>query len=204
MSENDILSTPPADNNNVADKKGSNAPSLLRTELLEWLEMFALYFAIGITVLLIFFRHCPVVGESMLPTLRENDMLIVRSVGYTPEQGDIIVCQSPSYSLDQPLVKRVIATGGQTVSINYEKWQVTVDGVTLAEDYIAFRPGQPMADSGYLPHTFTVPDGSLFVMGDNRNASLDSRSAKVGFIDERYVIGKVSLRLLPFSDFEIY
>ena len=163
----------------------------------EWVEMFAVYFAVGITILMLFVRHCPVNGESMMNTLNHEDVLLLYTFCYTPENGDIIVCQSEAYGLDRPLVKRVIATAGQTVKIDYEKWTVTVDGVTLNEDYIWKREGKPMNPSDYLPEEFTVPEGQIFVMGDNRNNSKDSRSSEIGFIDERYVVGKVWIRITP-------
>jgi signal peptidase I len=171
--------------------------------IFEWLELFVIYFALGITLLTLGFRHCPVVGSSMYPTLKDGEMLIIRQFMYSAKAGDIIVCQSETYGLQTPLVKRVIATGGQTVSIDYKNWTVTVDGTVLSEDYVN-RENKPMKPSDYLEDTFTVPEGKLFVMGDNRNGSSDSRVEIIGFIDERMVIGKVSLRLLPISEFEIF
>lgn len=178
-------------------------PSALKNAF-EWVEMFAVYFAVGIAVLMLFFRHCPVNGESMMHTLNHKDMLILSTFNYTPENGDIIVCQSETYGLDRPLVKRVIALGGQTVRIDYEKWTVTVDGVTLDEDYIWKWEDRVMLQSNYLPNEFTVPEGFIFAMGDNRNNSKDSRDAGIGFIDERYVVGKVAVRVLPISDFTFF
>ena len=178
-------------------------PSTLKTAF-EWVEMFAVYFAVGIAILMLFFRHCPVNGESMMHTLNHKDMLILSTFNYTPENGDIIVCQSETYGLDRPLVKRVIALGGQTVKIDYEKWTVTVDGVTLDEDYIWKWEDRVMLQSNYLPEEFTVPEGLIFAMGDNRNNSKDSRDAGIGFIDERYVVGKVAVRVLPISDFTFF
>ena len=169
----------------------------------DFVELVAVCFAAGFILLLLFFRHCPVVGSSMYPTLSENDVLIVSIFNYTPRANDIIVCQSESYGLDTPLVKRVIATEGQTVTIDYESWTVTVDGITLDEDYIN-RALVPMNPSNFLPKTFTVPENHVFVMGDNRNGSTDSRDARIGFVDERYILGKVSVRISPLSKFKIF
>lgn len=189
------------DKNEQENSEGTPTSRFTVADAFEWVEMFAVYFAIGVAVLLLLFRHCPVNGESMRDTLQNGDLLIVSLLGYTPEGGDIIVCQSETYGLDRPLVKRVIATAGQTVSIDYTDWTVTVDGEALEEDYILKREGFDMLRSNYLPETFTVPEGKVFVMGDNRNNSKDSRSSEIGFIDERYILGKVVLRLLPFSKF---
>ncbi len=169
----------------------------------DWIELIAIYFSIGILIILCFFRHSPVIGSSMENTLHQNDIMIISIFNYTPKQGDIIVCQSETYGLDKPLVKRVIALAGQEVSIDYENWSVTVDGTKLDEAYVNFE-SDTMHPSDYLPNTFTVPEGHIFVMGDNRNYSSDSRSSSIGFIDERYVLGKVKLKLLPISDFEYY
>ncbi|MBR2460857.1 MAG: signal peptidase I [Clostridia bacterium] len=180
-----------------------NNPSPLRS-VFEWVEMFAVYFSVGVLLFIMFIRHCPVVGDSMMHTLNNGDLMIITTFGYTPENGDVIVCQSAEYGLDKPLVKRVIATGGQTVCIDYEDWKVTVDGVPLEEDYVWLREGVDMLRSDYLDTEFTVPEGYLFVMGDNRNDSKDSRSSEIGFIDTRYVVGKLSIRLLPFEEFRIF
>ncbi len=192
------------ENNNKSNLKDSEKKHDLFSRVFEWAELFALYFAIGMLLLLACFRHSPVEGTSMYPTLNENDLLIVSMLFYTPENGDIIVCQSPDYGLDRPLVKRVIATGGQTVEIDYENWTVSVDGKILEETYINREPDRDMLRSDYLDGSFTVPEGYVFVMGDNRNHSNDSRSSDIGMIDERYILGKVSVKLFPLSDFRIF
>ena len=144
-------------------------------------------------------------GGSMNLTLRDKDFVILSDVGYTPKQGDIVVVQSQKYGYDRPLVKRVIATGGQTVTLNYEHWEVTVDGVLLDESYVFYREGERMNDGNLVTEleeeTFTVPQGKIFVMGDNRNDSLDSRYSAIGYIDERLVIGRVLFRIFPLSAF---
>ncbi len=173
--------------------------------LFTWVELFAVYFSIGILLILCFFGHSYVDGDSMNNSLFNNDMLIISKFNYTPKNGDIIVCQSSEdYGLEKPLVKRVIALAGQEVHIDYINWKVTVDGITLDESYVNFEEGKIMNPSNYLQETFTVPEGKVFVMGDNRNHSLDSRSEVIGFIDERYILGKVAVKIYPFSEFELY
>jgi signal peptidase I len=190
----------PTEQQNGADEK---KPTVF-SSVFETIETLALYFAIAITLLIVFFTHSPVIGSSMYSTLEQGDLLIVRKFAYVPENGDIIVCQSESYGLEKPLVKRIIATEGQTVRIDYDNWTVTVDGKVLDEDYITREALKSMHYSNYLEKEFTVPKNSVFVMGDNRNSSIDSRDIRIGFIDERYIIGKVTLRLFPFNKIAIF
>ena len=184
--------------------QGEKNESLLAT-VFEWVQMIALYFSVAMLILVIFFTHSPVNGSSMNPTLQDGELVIVSKLAYTPKNGDIVVCQSENYGFDKPLVKRIIATGGQTVSIDYERRQITVDGVLLNEDYIT-NDITPFDRSDYLSDTFTVPKGHVFVMGDNRGRgkSLDSRYESVGMIDERFILGKVVLRLFPFSEIKFF
>ncbi len=147
-----------------------------------------------------FVRFVGVVGDSMNPTLYENDWLLVRAIntnGY--EYGDIIISTQPN-AFNEPIVKRVIATGGQTVDINFRTGDVFVDGKLLQEDYIAERT--KVQQDVQFP--VTVPEGCIFAMGDNRNDSTDSRSSAIGMIDERYIIGKVLFRILPFDQFTYF
>lgn len=136
-------------------------------------------------------------GISMVPTLLHGEMMLVRSVGYTPEQGDIVVLTQASFR-EEAIVKRVIAKGGQTVNIDYAAGTVTVDGVVLSEPYI----NEPMLPRGDVT-SMTVPEGCIFVMGDNRNVSADSRYNYVGVVDERRVIGQAVAVIFPFGQFEI-
>lgn len=140
-------------------------------------------------------RLISVDGISMVPTLLHGELMVVRSVGYTPQQGDIVVLTQPSFR-DEAIVKRVIAKGGQRVDIDYTSGTVSVDGVVLDEPYI----NEPMLPRGDVT-SITVPDGFIFVMGDNRNVSADSRYDDVGVIDERRVLGKAEAVVFPFGHF---
>lgn len=146
------------------------------------------------------FRLVGVDGQSMTNTLQHGDWLLtVQKQAY--ERGDIVVITEPNY-FDKPLIKRVIATGGQTVDIDYTTSTVYVDGVALNEPYTREDFIAPKIDDVDFP--YTVPEGYIFCMGDNRNGSTDSRSTLVGALDERYVLGKAVVRVLPFGDFTIY
>lgn len=186
------------DTENGAGKPGQNAIG----SLLDYLEIFAFSVAAVLVVFTMLFRLCRVDGSSMRKTLENGQMLITTSVG-EPEPGDIIVfsmtTDSPYYDLNEALVKRVIAKGGDVVNIDYQAGTVSVNGEVLQEAYIA----EPTYLGYDVTFPYTVPEGTVFVMGDNRNASLDSRSSYVGCIDERDILGKVLLCFLPFSDFGV-
>jgi len=163
-------------------------------ELFDWVE--AGMVAVVAVVLLFTFvaRMAGVDGESMLPTLCHNDRLIITRMLYEPARGDIVVVTKPN-SRGEPLVKRVIATGGQVVDIDFQQGVVYVDGEALDEHYVA----EPTYTGYDVEFPQTVPQGHVFVMGDNRNASWDSRTSAVGMVDERYILGKVIYRLMPYT-----
>ena len=163
--------------------------------LYEWLQVFV-WVAAGLVLAFTFLgRVTPVSGSSMEPTLHTGDMMLVRGLGYTPRAGDVVVLTKAFDAAPQgPIVKRVIATGGQRVDIDYGQGAVYVDGVRVAEPYIKETMIQPWY--GGLT-SVTVPEGSIFVMGDNRNASNDSRDATLGTVDVRYVLGKAELVFFP-------
>ena len=170
-----------------------------RMDLYFWMQALAVALVALILTFTLAGRVIKVVGDSMLPTLHENDLMILHSIGYTPKQGDIVVLRKSSFMSD-PVVKRVIATEGQHVTVDYMNHCVLVDGVPLEEPYILElmqdpnRSDMPVVD-------VTVPEGSIYVLGDNRNHSSDSRSERLGTVDTRYVLGRVLCILLPFDHF---
>ena len=166
--------------------------------MLEWYEALISAALVLVLVFSFVFRIIQVDGSSMVPTLTNGDKLIVWGAGYTPERGDVVIVDSYT-TYGKPLVKRVIAKGGDTISIDYASGTVTVNGEVLDEDYIA----EPTYLGYDVEFPYTVPEGTVFVMGDNRNNSLDSRSSYVGCIDERDILGKVLVCFLPFSDFGV-
>lgn len=175
----------------------------LQQDLYFWLQ--ALVMALITLILLFTFvgRIIGVDGPSMLPTLHEGDLLLLRSAFYTPKQGDVVVLTKDFLDYtDQPIVKRVIAVGGQTVRIDYDEGKVYVDGEALDEPYINEPMRQP-GNSRMSVNEITVPEGSVYVLGDNRNNSTDSRHEDLGVIDNRYILGEAVMILLPFRDFGI-
>ena len=166
-------------------------------DLYEWAQ--ALVCSVLAVVLLFTFvvRLIGVDGHSMVPTLQDGDRLLVLNSLWDSdyEYGDIVVLRKESF-LEEPIVKRVIATEGQTVDIDFVSGAVYVDGELLEEDYI----NEPTYVEEGTEFPLTVPEGSIFVMGDNRNHSSDSRSSDLGTVDIRYVIGKAVFLLFPGAD----
>lgn len=165
-------------------------------EILEWLESIAISIFIVILVFSFVFRIVIVDGNSMVPTLQDGQRLIISHLFYTPKQGDIVVVNSKG--LNKTIIKRVIATSGQTVDIDFKKHTVTVDGKTLDEPYIN---DPTSSNDGGNTYPLVVPENTIFVMGDNRNNSTDSRSSKVGCIPIDDVLGKAVFRIFPFDSF---
>lgn len=166
-------------------------------DLYEWVQ--ALVCSVLTVVLLFTFviRLIGVEGHSMVPTLQDGDrLLVLNSMLYDDyKYGDIVVLRKDSF-LEEPIVKRVIATAGQTVDIDFKTGSVYVDGKLLKEDYINELT---LLDEG-TEFPLTVPEGCVFVMGDNRNHSSDSRDSRLGTVDSRYVIGKAVVLAFPGLD----
>ena len=179
-------------------RQGQSEPQSAGREMYQNVRTLVTVLAVLILVFTFVARIIVVSGPSMENTLQNGDAMLVWSLGYTPEQGDVVVLTKRSYQEDS-IVKRVIATGGQTVDIDYATGTVYVDGMALEEDYIKEQMQVP--SYGDMVNHVTVPEGCLFVMGDNRNQSADSRYPEIGIVDERCVIGRVVAVIFPFSNF---
>ena len=170
-------------------------------KLYEWVGTFVSSFIIVFILVAFVFRTASVSGSSMVPTLESGDKLIVSNLVSNYGYGDIVIVCQPNY-LNENLIKRVIAVGGDVVDIDFGQGIVYINGKKIDESYINTITNFQPQDSFDFP--LVVPQGFLFVMGDNRNASLDSRSQSIGFIDERYIFGKAYFRILPFGEWGIY
>ncbi len=181
----------------------------LFSDALDWVNSIIYAVAAMLLLNLFFFRPITVSGDSMNNTLVDGDRVILTNFGYSPSYGDIVVVQADKLKnkntgrYGEPIIKRVIAVEGETIRINFTEGKVYVNDVLLEEDYIKdlthFRSYGWM-ESG---ETYTVPENCVFVMGDNRNISNDSRNlSDVGFVDESLIMGKVFVRFSPIKDFK--
>lgn len=178
------------------NERSRKEKSSKESALFEWYD--SLVFALTVIVLVFVFvvRIITVSGNSMNPTLFWGDRIAVQSMLYTPKRGDVVVVDSYSQYGD-PIVKRIIAVGGDTLDIHFETGEVILNGEVLEEPYISALTTNKFD----VTFPLVVPDGCVFVMGDNRPGSLDSRSSEVGFIDGRDILGKVLLRIAPIKNF---
>ncbi len=199
------------DAENTESGKSSETQTITLNDILDIVES-----AIAVILVIVMFytyiiRIAVVDGRSMSPTLETDDKLIVRSIGYTPEDGDIVVINNQNThlisesgkvvegeGLEKRIIKRIIATGGQTIDIDFESGTVTVDGRQLEENYIS----EPTTRNEYaFTYPLTVPEGYVFVMGDNRNLSMDSRHPEIGLVPEDSIVGEAVFRFYPFGKF---
>ncbi len=167
-----------------------------QVSLLQYLHDIVYLLAAVILIFLLLFRVVVVSGPSMQNTLKDGDyLLLISSVFYkNPQQGDVIVASKAAFRDGAPIVKRVIATEGQEVYIDFKKGIVYVDGTPLEEPYVI---GSTVDDEGMKENPVVVPQGCVFVMGDNREDSTDSRSQRIGMIDKREIMGKVIFLFFP-------
>lgn len=167
-------------------------------DLFYWLQ--ALMFALIAIVLLFTFigRVIGVIGVSMEPTLHPGEFVLLQTIAYEPEQNDVVVILHRAFS-EEPIIKRVIALEGQSVDIDYDRNEVYVDGALIDEPYINYDDDDPL-DTGTGVHHYEVPEGHVFVMGDNRDHSADSRSTAISYIDKREILGRAHAVILPLGD----
>lgn len=202
-----------AESNRARRLKEETQTSDWKSDLFDWLQLLVVVLVLVVSLFTFVVSVVGVDGSSMYPTLQNRDMMLVRRIAYEPQAGDVIVLRKDGSFQDRALVKRIIATGGQTVFINYNTNTITVDGEVVDEPYLNYEYDSEYQDdylalrydldSQYVNREFTVPEGYVFVCGDNRNHSSDSRVPELGMVDERYVIGKVMMVFFPFSNFGI-
>ena len=188
-------------NDKEPDKKSTPLSNFI-----DYVEIFVVAICTVILLFSIAFRTCTVDGSSMNNTLLDGEVLLVSDLFYTPEREDVIVFHNNDGSLgnnlNKPLVKRVIGVEGDVVTVDHTNNVITItdkDGetFTLNGEYVFLDPNR--GDPFFGEQQYVVPEGKLFVMGDNRRNSLDSRYSSVGFVDERSVLGKVFFRITPLS-----
>lgn len=185
------------ENNGTADNKNFFA------DMFDW--MCSIFSAIlcFIIIFALFARVITVDGESMVPTLQDQQRLIVSDMFYTPQYDDIVILYADklvnesSGGYGKPIVKRVIGLPGDTIRIDFVKGVVYRNGELLPDDYTNTPTNLP--ENFPNNQDVTVEDGKIFVLGDNRNGSKDSRSSDVGQVDMRYIMGKAYLRIWPLN-----
>lgn len=168
-----------------------------KMEIFDWVQCIVGAIIVGIVIFIFVGRTIGVEGISMMNTLSHNDRVVMSNFLYTPQNGDIIVFQTLSDDFGgAPLVKRVIALENQVIDINFDCGHIFVDGILQCEPFIS----EPTHVRGQFEGPHTVQEGHIFVLGDNRNHSSDSRDPRIGEVDTRQILGKVLFLLIPGPD----
>ena len=184
--------------NAYLEEEENKTPSTsIKDEIFDWVQNITFILSAIVLIFIFLVRIVGVDGESMLPTLNDRDWLITSDFLYEPENGDIVVLAKKSFLDGKMIVKRVIATEGQEIDIDFKNGIVYIDGEELREPYIADETRRRMD----FEFPAVVPEDCVFVMGDNRNHSSDSRDASLGMVHKSNILGKVILRVFPIKDF---
>lgn len=168
----------------------------LKENCFEWVEALISSLIIVVILFTLFFRIVNVSGPSMLPTLKSGDRVILSGWVYHPRHNDVVVITHTA-KLTEPIIKRVIALENEVVDINFHTGAISVNGKQLPES-VYLKNGITKQRSDYT-FPLTVPKGHVFVLGDNRSVSNDSRFSDIGMIDERYILGKAECIVFPFD-----
>ena len=192
-----------AKSSDVTEVKSEKKKSTFVSDLFEWLDVFVKAIIVVVILFTAVFKIATIDGDSMQNTVFEGEKVIISNIFNSPKQGDIVVVSrnyknsADCYERNSaPIIKRVIATEGQTVDINFDKGEVIVDGVVLDEPYIKNLTTNFQGTEFPL----LVEDGCVFVLGDNRKNSKDSRAPVIGLIDEREILGKAIFLFFPGTD----
>lgn len=189
--------------------KSEEEPKRTFSDALGWVNSIVYAVAAMLVLNLFFFRSITVSGPSMLDTLQDNDKVIATNFFYTPDYEDIVIIQASrvlnkgSGIYGEPIIKRVIALAGDTIRIDYENGEVYRNGELLREDYI--KDLTHYRQAGWLEGNkdYVVPENCVFVMGDNRPVSNDSRNLPdLGFVDTDLIMGKAFVRISPINSFK--
>ena len=167
-----------------------------RRETYDWIQSLMMALIVCVCLFIFCVRVIDVSGSSMNPTLYDGDKMLVSALFYKPKAGDVVVLKSDTYDSNKALVKRIIATEKQEINIDFATGTVYIDGVAIDEPYIA---APTMTKLDFIGPK-TVPEGCVFVMGDNRNASTDSRKSEIGMVDTRTILGRVYCVIFPLSE----
>ncbi len=180
------------DNSEITEEVEEVVQKSFKREILEWILCIVIAVGLALIIRQFVFNVVKVDGASMENTLKHNDRLIVWKLGYTPAKEDIIVLHQANH---KPYIKRIIATEGQNVDIDFFTGTVYVDGKEIDEPYIK----ELTARRGDVKFPVTVPEDCVFVMGDNRNNSSDSRFSDVGMVHKSDILGKAIFRFWPLT-----
>jgi signal peptidase I len=164
----------------------------------DWVQCLVAALLFCVILFSFFMRIIGIIGPSMQPTFHDKDRVLISDLFFEPKYGDVVVLRKQEYQ-QEPIIKRVIATAGQVVDIDFDEGTVYVDGEPLDEPYTADKTFSKLDFEGPV----VVPENCVFVMGDNRNNSSDSREARISMVDRRFILGKVLLRVFPISQFGV-